>query len=75
MAASGVSMGVHFAAWVWGLYHTSLPHSLLCMSSSPVLLAVGCLLIGKPISAGKPVSESCSCSCSSSSCQKVAWRS
>ena len=52
LAASGVSLGVHFGAWVWGLYHTSLPHSLLCVTSSPVLLALGCLILRKPISAG-----------------------
>ena len=51
--AGGVTLGIHFAAWVWGLYHTSLPHSLLCMSSSPVLLAIGCLALRKPLSAGE----------------------
>ena len=43
---------MHFGAWVWGLYHTSLPHSLLCVTSSPVLLALGCLILRKPISSG-----------------------
>jgi hypothetical protein len=36
-ALSGVALALHFATWVWSLQHTSLAHSLLLVSTSPVL--------------------------------------
>lgn len=49
---SGISLAVHFGTWVWGLQHTSLPHSLLIMSSTPLVIAIGSLLLGQPLSIG-----------------------
>ncbi|GFR49511.1 hypothetical protein Agub_g11552, partial [Astrephomene gubernaculifera] len=36
LAASGACLAVHFGSWVWGLQHTSLPHSLLLVSATPL---------------------------------------
>lgn len=44
---------VHFGGWVWGIEHTSLPHSLLFVSFTPVLLACGAAALGQPISLGE----------------------
>eukprot|EP00959_Pyramimonas_sp_CCMP1952_P458397 9476552-Pyramimonas_sp.AAC.1 len=41
MLASGLCLAVHFGGWVWGIAHTSLPHSLLFVSATPVLIAAG----------------------------------
>jgi drug/metabolite transporter (DMT)-like permease len=53
MLASGFCLALHFGAWVWGIGHTSLPHSLLLISATPVLIAIGMLLLCKPISKGE----------------------
>ena len=44
---------VHFGGWVWGIEHTSLPHSLLFVSFTPVLLACGAAALGQPTSLGE----------------------
>ncbi|CAD7953140.1 unnamed protein product, partial [Amoebophrya sp. A25] len=36
MCLSGVFLGFHFACWVWSLEHTSLLHSLMCVTSYPL---------------------------------------
>ncbi|GMI12592.1 hypothetical protein TrRE_jg11698, partial [Triparma retinervis] len=38
LAISGVSLGLHFSAWVWSISHTTLAHSLLCVSMHPIVL-------------------------------------
>ena len=52
--ASGLCLAIDFAFWVWGLKYTSLSHSLFLSSSAPPVLALGSLIIGVPISCGKP---------------------
>jgi hypothetical protein len=53
LAASGACLAVHFGAWVWGLQHTSLAHSVLWVSTSPLLLAAGAWVMRTPISCGE----------------------
>ncbi|GIM12972.1 hypothetical protein Vretimale_16154 [Volvox reticuliferus] len=53
LAGSGACLAVHFGSWVWGLQHTSLTHSLLMVSATPVLLAAVSLARGKPLSRGE----------------------
>lgn len=53
LAGSGACLAVHFGAWVWGLQHTSLTHSLLMVSATPLLLAALALATGSPISRGE----------------------
>ncbi len=53
LAGSGACLAVHFGAWVWGLQHTSLTHSLLMVSATPLLLAGVALATGAPISRGE----------------------
>lgn len=38
LAVSGISLGVHFASWSWSIDHTSLTHSLLFVSTTPLLI-------------------------------------
>lgn len=40
LAGAGVCLGLHFWAWVWGVRHTSLTHSLLFVCASPFLIAI-----------------------------------
>ena len=35
---SGCALAVHFAAWTWSLDHTSLAHSLLFVTSHPIVI-------------------------------------
>jgi drug/metabolite transporter (DMT)-like permease len=53
LAGSGVFLAVHFGAWVWGLEHTSLTHSLVFVSFTPVLLAAGQFALRHPVSKGE----------------------
>jgi len=41
IAVSGVLLGLHFSSWVWSLDNTSLAHSLMWVSTSPVVLNWG----------------------------------
>ena len=41
LLASGIALGIHFSMWVYSLRYTSLTHSLLFVSVSPVVLNVG----------------------------------
>ena len=50
LLASGVCLAIHFGAWVWGLQHTTLTHSLLFVCCVPVLIAGGMWLLRRPIS-------------------------
>lgn len=45
LALSGFFLGVHFMSWVWSIDHTSLAHSLLWVSSHP-LVVVGGMYLG-----------------------------
>jgi drug/metabolite transporter (DMT)-like permease len=38
LAATGVVLAVHFGAWSWSVDHTSLAHSLLLVSATPLLI-------------------------------------
>ena len=38
LALSGTALGFHFGCWVWSISHTSLAHSLLFVSMSPIIL-------------------------------------
>lgn len=48
LAASGAWLALHFALWVASLKLTSLPHSVLIISLSPVLLVLYARLVGGP---------------------------
>lgn len=51
--ASGAFLGVHFSFWVWAIHHTSLTHALLFASAAPLLIALGTVIVRKPISTGE----------------------
>ena len=53
MMFSGACLAAHFGLWVWGLQHTSLPHSLLLVCCTPLLLSFGSLVLCFPISRGE----------------------
>jgi drug/metabolite transporter (DMT)-like permease len=53
LAGSGTALAIHFACWVASVQLTSLTHSLLFVSATPVLLAVLTLIRRQPISAGE----------------------
>ncbi len=46
---SGVCLWLHFGSWVWSLDHTTLPRSLLFVTSHPLVIVVGLWLINKPV--------------------------
>jgi drug/metabolite transporter (DMT)-like permease len=46
---SGVALAAHFGTWVSSLDHTSLAHSLLFVTSHPIIIVIGtALLVRKP---------------------------
>ena len=53
LAGSGTALAIHFACWVASVQLTSLTHSLLFVSATPVLLATLTLIRRQPISAGE----------------------
>ena len=53
LIASGVFLGAHFALWVIGLQNTSLPRSLLLVCSTPLIISLGALACGFPVSLGE----------------------
>lgn len=55
LAAAGVALALHFGAWIWGLEHTSLPHSLLFVTATPLLLVVLALAMRVPVSRGEGI--------------------
>ena len=46
---SGLALGVHFAAWTWSLDHTSLAHSLLFVTSHPIVIVAAMVFIERRI--------------------------
>ena len=56
LMASGACLAAHFGTWVWGLDHTSIPHGLLFVTSSPLLITIGALVLRTPISRGEVIS-------------------
>lgn len=50
---SGLALTLHFGTWVWSLQATSLAHSLLLVSTSPVINVGVALLLRHAISAGE----------------------
>ena len=53
LVVSGTCLCFHFGAWVFSVEATSLTHSLLFVSATPLFLAAGTWLLRKPISAGE----------------------
>ena len=53
LAASGTCLCFHFGLWVLSVETTSLAHSLLFVSATPLFLAGGAWLLRQPISAGE----------------------
>lgn len=39
IVGSGVSLGIHFGAWIWSIDHTTLAASLLFVTAHPVLIS------------------------------------
>ena len=56
MSASGLALAMHFCTWVFGLNRTSLPHALLFVTSTPILIAAGCVILRLPITRGEVAS-------------------
>ena len=52
LVASGVLLAVQWSAYSWAVAHTSLAHTLLFLSATPVLLAGWHWVSRQPISAG-----------------------
>ena len=53
LAVSGMCLGAHFGLWVAGLQSTSLSHSLLLVSCTPLFLAFGASALGFAVSRGE----------------------
>tara|TARA_B100001287_G_scaffold270775_1_gene270031 strand:- start:349 stop:1272 length:924 start_codon:yes stop_codon:yes gene_type:complete len=49
VSGSGIALATHFGAWTTSLDHTSLAHSLLFVTSHPIIIVIGtAILIRKP---------------------------
>jgi len=46
LGLSGVFLWLHFASWVWSLDHTSLTHSLLFVTSHPLVVVIFTYALG-----------------------------
>ena len=46
---SGLALAVHFAAWTWSLDHTSLTHSLLFVTSHPIVIVSAMFVIERKV--------------------------
>lgn len=46
---SGVCLWLHFGSWVWSLDNTTLPRSLLFVTSHPLIIVFGMWILRKPI--------------------------
>ncbi|KAF2073424.1 hypothetical protein CYY_005272 [Polysphondylium violaceum] len=55
LVGTGVILGIHFALWVMSLDETSLPHALLFVTSTPIMVVILMLIMRKPISKGEIV--------------------
>ena len=53
LAVSGTCLGAHFGLWVAGLQSTSLSHSRLLVSCTPLFLAFGASALGFAVSRGE----------------------
>ena len=53
LVVSGTCLGAHFGLWVAGLQSTSLSHSLLLVSCTPLFLAFGASALGFAVSRGE----------------------
>ena len=53
MATSGTALAFHFGLWVSSVQSTSLPHALLFVSCTPVILCVWLLVRRVPLSRGE----------------------
>ena len=47
ISLSGFALAIHFAAWTWSLDHTSLAHSLLFVTSHPIVIVSAMFVIEK----------------------------
>jgi drug/metabolite transporter (DMT)-like permease len=47
--ASSFFLALHFGSWVWSLDHTSLVHSLLFVTSHPIIIVLLMPLMGNPV--------------------------
>ena len=45
ISLSGLALAIHFAAWTWSLDHTSLAHSLLFVTSHPIVIVSAMFVI------------------------------
>ena len=77
LLGSGACLAVHFGAWVWGLQHTSLTHSLLFVSATPILLAGWAWLSRQPISSTEVRGGHCAWLCTyvCVNCHVITWPS
>ncbi len=46
---SGFALAVHFAAWTWSLDHTSLAHSLLFVTSHPIVIVSAMFVLDRKV--------------------------
>ncbi len=46
---SGICLWLHFGSWVWSLDNTTLPRSLLFVTSHPLVIVLGLWIIKKPV--------------------------
>ncbi len=53
MAVAGTGLAFHFGLWVTAVQTTSLPHALLFVSATPVVLAAAALARRVPLSRGE----------------------
>jgi drug/metabolite transporter (DMT)-like permease len=59
MCASGTALALHFGLWVSSVQSTSLPHALLFVSATPVVLAGAALARRVPLSRGELAGTAC----------------
>ena len=45
ISLSGIALAIHFASWTWSLDHTSLAHSLLFVTSHPIVIVSAMFVI------------------------------
>lgn len=49
ISLSGFALAIHFAAWTWSLDHTSLAHSLLFVTSHPIVIVSAMLVMERKV--------------------------
>ena len=52
MSISAIFLALHFGSWIWSLDHTSLVHSLLFVTSHPLVVVALMPLIGTSVRRG-----------------------